>query len=126
MALTKAPRRGPLLSVLCDVCGRDNPDRLLYCQDCGKRLKAPSPTKSGGGSAPAPPPLAVNDASISVAPATGSRGVAATQSEARRSRPEAPSFSFAPPAADSGPGVAVPRAPATPAVAPPPSSAPAD
>ncbi|MES1187886.1 MAG: FHA domain-containing protein [Myxococcales bacterium] len=36
----------------CSRCGRDNPDGLKFCQDCGNRLNAPAPE------APAPPAAA--------------------------------------------------------------------
>ncbi len=28
--------------MICDVCGRDNPERLTFCQECGKRLRVPT------------------------------------------------------------------------------------
>ncbi|PIE06183.1 MAG: hypothetical protein CSA75_00860 [Sorangium cellulosum] len=38
--LTPATLQGPLLAVICDRCGRENPDHLIFCQDCGKRLQS--------------------------------------------------------------------------------------
>lgn len=38
----------------CSRCGRDNPDGLKFCQDCGNRLNAPSPPVA------VPPATAVN------------------------------------------------------------------
>lgn len=39
----------------CSRCGRDNPDGLKFCQDCGNRLNAPAPEASAPAhAAPAP------------------------------------------------------------------------
>lgn len=106
--------------MLCDVCGRDNPDRLLYCQDCGKRLRSAPRSNPQPGAAQATTPAA---GAGRATPGLGSQGLgsqglgsqavgapavaelAASQGappsghgepHARRSRPEAPAFSFAP------------------------------
>ena len=42
----------------CSRCGRDNPDGLKFCQDCGNRLNAPAPEASAPAHA-APAPAAV-------------------------------------------------------------------
>ncbi|XXX80023.1 FHA domain-containing protein [Sorangium sp. So ce134] len=101
--MTRPSLRGPLGSVICDVCGRDNAGDLTFCQDCGRRLKArearvapptpPSglpqvslPALSTPAQADAPP---ANDAR-SAARAPGARGAPG------RLRPEAPVFSFSP------------------------------
>ncbi|NUP06662.1 MAG: FHA domain-containing protein [Polyangiaceae bacterium] len=77
--------------MLCDVCGRDNPDRLLYCQDCGKRLKAPP--------APAPPAVAANVPAIPP-PAPPPQAVAAAPARAPQ------------PVTHTAPGLEPPRQPA--------------
>ncbi|MEZ4224123.1 MAG: FHA domain-containing protein [Polyangiaceae bacterium] len=55
----------------CDRCGRDNPEELRFCQDCGNRLQAQE-------HAPEPTPP---------------RGLSA---DGHRPRPEAPTFDFTP------------------------------
>ncbi|WP_437908457.1 FHA domain-containing protein [Sorangium sp. So ce327] len=101
--MTRPSLRGPLGSVICDVCGRDNAGDLTFCQDCGRRLKAREarvvpPTPPSGlpqvslpalpapAQAEAPP---ANDARAA-ARAPGPRGAPG------RLRPEAPVFSFSP------------------------------
>ncbi len=37
----------------CSRCGRDNPDGLKFCQDCGNRLNAPAPEASVAAAPPA-------------------------------------------------------------------------
>jgi pSer/pThr/pTyr-binding forkhead associated (FHA) protein len=49
--------------VNCSRCGRDNPDGLKFCQDCGNRLNAPAP-------AAAVPPVVAAPAAPSVPPTT--------------------------------------------------------
>lgn len=70
--------------VTCARCGRNNPDDLRFCQDCGNRLEPPARRVE-----PTPP-----------------RGVVLSSEPdglAQRSRPAAPDFVFAPkPAASSG------------------------
>jgi pSer/pThr/pTyr-binding forkhead associated (FHA) protein len=39
--------------VNCSRCGRDNPDGLKFCQDCGNRLNAPAPPTAAQPAAPA-------------------------------------------------------------------------
>lgn len=56
----------------CDRCGRDNPDDLRFCQDCGNRLSAPR------------------------VEATPPRGVALGGEAGVRARPPAPEFDFSP------------------------------
>jgi len=41
--------------VNCSRCGRDNPDGLKFCQDCGNRLNAPAPEAPSTAAAAAPP-----------------------------------------------------------------------
>ena len=80
--LTRKPLRGPLPSVICDVCGRDNGDNLTFCQDCGRRLR------QARGVAPTPPNgLPKVDISKALEPAGD-----------RKPRPEAPAFQIPPPA----------------------------
>src|SRR5688572_3767805 len=42
--------------VRCSRCGRDNPDNLRFCADCGHRLQivAPTPARGVGPDAPTP------------------------------------------------------------------------
>ena len=43
----------------CSRCGRENPDGLKFCQDCGNRLNAPAPVAEAPAAAPlAEPPVA--------------------------------------------------------------------
>jgi pSer/pThr/pTyr-binding forkhead associated (FHA) protein len=39
--------------VNCSRCGRENPDGLKFCQDCGNRLNAPAPSTAAQPAAPA-------------------------------------------------------------------------
>jgi pSer/pThr/pTyr-binding forkhead associated (FHA) protein len=70
----------PYPDVICDRCGRNNPENLAFCQDCGRRLAAqtglvpPAPT-AGVGAIPLPSEFEAAGAS-------------------RLLRPEAPSLSF--------------------------------
>ena len=61
----------------CSRCGRDNPDGLKFCQDCGNRLNAPAPE------APAPAPT-------HVVPAPAPAGIARPEG----ARPAAPPLHF--------------------------------
>lgn len=63
----------------CSRCGRDNPDGLKFCQDCGNRLNAPAPE------APSAPATA--------APPVGSPTFVVPRPEAA-ARPVAPPFPF--------------------------------
>lgn len=103
--------------MICDVCGRHNPDDLTYCQDCGRRLKAREqravpPTPPTGLPrvelpATAPQPALTSQPAPAQEPATAaadpsSREPRAVSTPARspaRLRPEAPLFSFTPAAA---------------------------
>jgi pSer/pThr/pTyr-binding forkhead associated (FHA) protein len=74
--------------VICDRCGRSNPDNLAFCQDCGRRLVSqaavvPPTPPTGLGIVPVPVPVAVSGEQALDGPAQG-----------RLSRPEAPTFSF--------------------------------
>ena len=99
--------------MLCDVCGRDNPDNLTFCQDCGRRLKSKAqervaaPTPPSGlpkielpnQAPPAPPPAPEAPAAASPPgrPAAAERASSASKTPGTtRSRPEAPAFSFGP------------------------------
>ena len=48
--LTQRALRVPLVDVICDRCGRNNPENLAFCQDCGRRL-----TSQAGMVPPTPP-----------------------------------------------------------------------
>lgn len=74
-------------AVVCDVCGRENPPHLTFCQDCGRRLKE----REMRGVAPTPP---TGLAKVDLAPKSVSPG---------RSRPEAPAFAFSPAAPAASP-----------------------
>ncbi len=77
--------------MICDRCGRNNPENLAFCQDCGRRLA------SQGAIVPPTPPTGLGVIPLP-AEFPGEAGVAA-----RLSRPEAPQFSFEPPREDEGP-----------------------
>jgi pSer/pThr/pTyr-binding forkhead associated (FHA) protein len=78
--------------VICDRCGRSNPDNLAFCQDCGRRLVSQAAVVP-----PTPPTGLVPVAAEATAEAPGGR----------MSRPEAPAFSFES-AREDGEGVACP------------------
>ena len=67
--------------MICDRCGRNNPENLAFCQDCGRRLASPA------GLVPPTPPVG-----LGVVPLPGDYGAEAAMGG--RSRPEAPAFSF--------------------------------
>lgn len=77
--------------MICDRCGRDNPDQLTFCQDCGRRLAQPVPI------APPTPPVGLPLVAppIEPSPAAGARSGGL--------RPEAPAFSFGPSRDEEGP-----------------------
>src|SRR5438874_56288 len=76
----------PSSRVVCGTCGRDNPSHLVFCQDCGARLRPRI--------APPTPPIGL----------TRDGGAAADDSEADvraaadvpKRRPSAPEFELAP------------------------------
>ena len=77
--------------MICDRCGRNNPENLAFCQDCGRRLA------SQAGIVPPTPPTGLGVIPLPVEfPADGGAG-------ARMQRPEAPQFTFDPPREDEGP-----------------------
>ncbi|WP_437679887.1 FHA domain-containing protein [Sorangium sp. So ce131] len=101
--MTRPSLRGPLGSVICDVCGRDNADDLTFCQDCGRRLRA----REARVAPPTPPsgmphvalPALVSPALADTPPATDNRAAARAAGPRHtpsRLRPEAPVFSFTP------------------------------
>lgn len=57
----------------CSRCGRENPDGLKFCQDCGNRLNAPAPAAE----APVAPPPAAASPSYVVPRAEAARPAAA-------------------------------------------------
>ncbi|HMI84905.1 MAG TPA: FHA domain-containing protein [Polyangiaceae bacterium] len=67
--------------MICDRCGRNNPENLAFCQDCGRRLASPA------GLVPPTPPVGLGVVSL-----PGDYGAEAGLGG--RSRPEAPAFSF--------------------------------
>jgi pSer/pThr/pTyr-binding forkhead associated (FHA) protein len=67
--------------VICDRCGRNNPENLAFCQDCGRRLASPA------GLVPPTPPIG-----LGVVPLPAEYG--AEPAMGGRSRPEAPAFTF--------------------------------
>jgi len=67
--------------VICDRCGRNNPENLAFCQDCGRRLASPA------GLVPPTPPVG-----LGVVPLPGEYN--AEPAAGGRLRPEAPAFSF--------------------------------
>ncbi|HMJ53123.1 MAG TPA: FHA domain-containing protein [Polyangiaceae bacterium] len=67
--------------MICDRCGRNNPENLAFCQDCGRRLASPA------GLVPPTPPVGLGVVSL---PAE----YGAEPGMGARSRPEAPAFSF--------------------------------
>lgn len=82
----------------CDVCGLENAANLTYCQDCGRRLSAPARV------VPPTPPIGLTKVELP-AQADPMDGLDAELSRepdrsatSTRSRPEAPLFSFSPPA----------------------------
>jgi pSer/pThr/pTyr-binding forkhead associated (FHA) protein len=77
--------------VICDRCGRNNPENLAFCQDCGRRLA------SQAAIVPPTPPTGLGVIPLP-AEFPGDAGVAQ-----RLSRPEAPQFTFDPPREDEGP-----------------------
>lgn len=91
--------------VVCDVCGRDNPSQLTFCQDCGRRLK-----QREARGVPPTPPTGVPRVEVEAAP----------KSTPGRSRPEAPPLTFRPPTADA-PAAPARRTPPPPQPAPEPS-----
>lgn len=60
--------------LICDRCGRDNPDQLIFCQDCGLRLqrRVVAPTPPSGLAAatgqPAPVPAEPAQDDVGIAP----------------------------------------------------------
>ncbi|MEJ7731891.1 MAG: zinc ribbon domain-containing protein, partial [Polyangiaceae bacterium] len=123
--------------MICDVCGRDNAERLTFCQDCGRRLQG----RSQRVAAPTPP-AGLDKIELPTAPATGAMSpgaasgaamalpsIGAAPAAARsapasarlgtpapRHRPEAPAFTFAP--GSLGPVAREPTAPPAPAGSP--------
>ncbi|MGK3995750.1 FHA domain-containing protein [Sorangium sp. So ce1024] len=101
--MTRPSLRGPLGSVICDVCGRDNAGDLTFCQDCGRRLKAREARV-----APPTPPTGLPQVSLpdlsapaqtEEPPANDARAAGrapGARSAPGRLRPEAPVFSFSP------------------------------
>jgi pSer/pThr/pTyr-binding forkhead associated (FHA) protein len=76
--------------VNCSRCGRENPDGLKFCQDCGNRLNAPSPPRPASGfAAPAAPAAAPTTGTV-VVPSPAARPETAA-------RPAAAPFQFGPP-----------------------------
>ncbi len=75
----------------CDRCGRDNPDHLRFCQDCGNSLAGPV--------AEATPPRGVELDRKSAAPAFDGGSTVRIHS-----RPSAPDFDFTPREEDLAPG----------------------
>ncbi|WP_437592208.1 FHA domain-containing protein [Sorangium sp. So ce1000] len=101
--MTRPSLRGPLGSVICDVCGRDNAGDLTFCQDCGRRLKA----REARVAPPTPPsglpqvslPALSTPAQAETPPANDARAAARApggRGAPGRLRPEAPVFSFSP------------------------------
>lgn len=74
----------------CDRCGRDNPDHLGFCQDCGNRLVGPVPE--------ATPPRGVS------LQREGSSAKANAGTVRIHSRPSAPDFDFTPKDQNQGAG----------------------
>jgi pSer/pThr/pTyr-binding forkhead associated (FHA) protein len=86
--------------VNCSRCGRDNPDGLKFCQDCGNRLNAPAPAAPVQSVVGPPGPPVVPPATPALAPAPPAV-VPAVQVMARAEsvpRPAAPPFQFNSPA----------------------------
>lgn len=79
--------------VICSTCGRDNPARLTFCEDCGARL---SPRATA-----ATPPV-------------GIPRVDSTSPASRPSRPSAPDFLFGPDAITKSPPSSAGRRPSAP------------
>jgi pSer/pThr/pTyr-binding forkhead associated (FHA) protein len=75
--------------VNCSRCGRENPDGLKFCQDCGNRLNAPAPA--------AAPPVPVAPAAP-VAPPPVVPPVQVLPRPESAPRPAAPAFQFNSPA----------------------------
>ncbi|WP_437800912.1 FHA domain-containing protein [Sorangium sp. So ce693] len=102
--MTRPSLRGPLGSVICDVCGRDNAGDLTFCQDCGRRLKAREarvvpPTPPSGLPQVSLPALPAPAQAETPPPANDARAVArppGPRGAPGRLRPEAPVFSFSP------------------------------
>ena len=67
--------------MICDRCGRNNPENLAFCQDCGRRLASPA------GLVPPTPPVG-----LGVVPLPADYSAEAAMGG--HSRPEAPAFSF--------------------------------
>ncbi len=100
-------------AVRCDRCGRENPDHVTFCMDCGNRLKPAQrvvePTPPRGMDAPKglggtafldKPPLAGPTPGAAPAPAPIALPIPRPQEPARPAsvhpRPAAPDFEFAP------------------------------
>ncbi|MDF3068345.1 MAG: Proline-rich protein [Polyangiaceae bacterium] len=74
----------------CSRCGRENPDGLKFCQDCGNRLNAPAPAAASP--VVAPPAAPAPAAPVVVPP------VQVLQRAESVPRPSAPAFQFNSPA----------------------------
>jgi pSer/pThr/pTyr-binding forkhead associated (FHA) protein len=81
--------------VICDRCGRSNPDNLAFCQDCGRRLVSQAAV------VPPTPPTG-----LGIVPIPAEQAAEAPPAS-RMSRPEAPTFSFDSPL-DQGEGAPCP------------------
>lgn len=96
-----SPPRSPR-AVLCDVCGRENPSQLTFCQDCGRRLK-----QREARGVPPTPPTGLPRVEVEAAP----------KSVPARARPAAPPLTFRPPPETPSPAPAQAAARVTPAPA---------
>ncbi|HYP89956.1 MAG TPA: zinc ribbon domain-containing protein, partial [Polyangiaceae bacterium] len=85
----------------CSRCGRENPDGLKFCQDCGNRLNAPPavPRPAQSTAAVAAVPAAAAMPPVGASTVVASAPVAAPQPPRPETapRPAAPAFQFAPP-----------------------------
>jgi len=82
--------------VICDRCGRSNPDNLAFCQDCGRRLVSQAAV------VPPTPPTG-----LGVVPVVAEATADAPPGGRIMPRPEAPAFSFES-SREDGEGVACP------------------
>ncbi|MGM9991822.1 MAG: FHA domain-containing protein [Candidatus Bruticola sp.] len=115
----------------CNVCGSDNVEGSIFCEDCGSKLSAPAPAFGAVSAAPAPFSAAVPQAapvSAAAAPAPAAPFSAAVPQAAPVPAAAAPApaapFSAAVPQAAPVPAAAAP-APAAPFSAAVPQAAPA-
>ncbi|MGM9999553.1 MAG: FHA domain-containing protein [Candidatus Bruticola sp.] len=89
----------------CNVCGSDNVEGSIFCEDCGSKLSAPAPAFSAVPAAAAPAPFSPAPVAAAPTPAVAPTPAAAPVAASPFSAPAAPSAP-APAVAASAPAAA--------------------